>query len=150
MTMDYLTIAASIVTSTLVPLFETFGTKALEEVGKKTGEEVFDKRKTILEKVKDLFVGDDLITLNLLGKYPDNEDIQKEVTEKLETKLKEHPEIATSLEQINQRIVEIENIDITKSKLLNKIKMARDSERKVTIKNKGIEESEVENTFEET
>jgi hypothetical protein len=148
--MDYLTIAASIVTSTLVPLFQTFGTKALEEVGKKTGEEVFDNRQTILEKVKDLFAGDDLITLNLLGKYPDNEDIQKEVTEKLETKLKDRPEIATSLEQINQRIVEIENIDITKSKLLNRIKMARDSERKVTIKNKGIEGSEVENIFEET
>lgn len=148
--MDFLTIAAMVVTESLVPLFKTFGTKALEEVGKKTGEEVFDNRQTILGKVKDLFVGEEVITLNLLGKYPDNEDIQKEVTEKLETKLKERPDIATNLAQINQRIVEIENIDITKSKLLNKIKMAREYEGQVKIKNEKVEKSEAENVIEIT
>jgi hypothetical protein len=143
--MDYLAIAASIVTTALVPLFEKFGTKALEEVGKKTGEEVFESRQSILGKVKDLFDGDQLITLNLLEKYPDNEDIQKEVTETLEMKLKENPEVAKSLEPINQRIVQIENIDITKSKLLNRIRGERGE---VKVKNEKVIESEIINDVE--
>ncbi len=148
--MDFLTIAATIVTTSLVPLFKELGKKALEEVSKKTGEEVFDKRQMILEKVKELFVGDELTTLNLLEENPDDEGNQQKVAETLETKLKDHSEVATSLAQINQRIVEIENIDITKSKLLNKIKIAREYEGQVKIKNKKVEESETENTVEIT
>jgi hypothetical protein len=69
-------------------LFKTLGTKAMEEVGKRTGQEVFDNRQTILGAVKDLLVGEELTTLGLLEKYPDNEDIQSEVVETIETKLK--------------------------------------------------------------
>ena len=148
--MDFLTIAATIVTSSLVPLFKELGKKALEEVSKKTGEEVFDKRQAILEKVKELFVGGELITLNLLEKYPDNEDIQQEVTEKLETKLKEHPDVAASLAQLSQKLVETENIDIKKGRLLTKIKMTREYGGQVKIKREKFEESEDETNIEIT
>ena len=102
--MDYLAIAASIVTTALIPLFKTLGTKAVEEVGKKTGEEVFDKRQTILAKVKDLFVGDELITLNLLAENPEDEKQQGRLESKLEDKLKDHPKVAKELDDLLKSI----------------------------------------------
>jgi len=45
--MDTLSIAALVVTTAIVPLFKTLGTKTMEELGKRTGDEVFDKRQTI-------------------------------------------------------------------------------------------------------
>ena len=102
--MDFLTIAATVVTTSLVPLFKELGKKALEEVSKKTGEEVFDKHQAILEKVKNLFIGDELTTLNLLAENPEDGKQQGRVESKLEDKLKANPNVAKEIDDLLKSI----------------------------------------------
>jgi len=143
--MDYLSIAAALVTTAIVPLFKTLGTKAMEEVGKRTGQEVFDNRQTILATVKDLLVGEELTTLGLLEKDPDNEDLKSEIVEKIETKLEANPDIAKRLNDLTKTVAKIENTDVTTSELINKIKVARDQTAQASITNDDISGSKVEN-----
>ena len=146
--MDYLTVAAALVTTAIVPLFKTLGTKAMEEVGKRTGQELVDNRVKILGTVRGLLVGDELTTLGLLEKYPDNEDIQSEVVQTIETKLKAKPEVAENLNQLTNTVADIENIDVKTSKLVNKIKVARNQAAKAKILNRDINDSEIKSKIE--
>jgi hypothetical protein len=146
--MDYLSVAASLVTTAIVPLFKTLGTKAMEEVGKRTGQEVFDNRQTILGAVKDLLVGEELTTLGLLEKYPDNEDIQSEVVKTIETKLKANPDTAESLNHLTNTVAEIENINVKTSKLIAKIRLARNQNVQARIMSENIRDSQLESEIE--
>lgn len=74
--------------------------KAAEKSAEKTGEAIVENRVAILEKVKSLLIGDELITLNLLEKYPENTDLQKEFTEAVTPRLNENPEAAKELETL--------------------------------------------------
>jgi flavodoxin len=96
--MDPVTIAtiASGVVSALAPFFKKGG----EKIADKIAEEGFDQRGKIWETVKGVFLGDDLTTLHLLEKYPENNDIQNEVKTKLEEKLTTKPAIAKELEEM--------------------------------------------------
>ncbi len=97
--MDLTAMAATAVTA-LVPYLAKGGEKLVEQVS----DEVFAKRGEIWRTVKSLFIGDELVTLNLLEKYPTNEDMQKEVAGKLEERLKEKPEVAKQLEELLKQI----------------------------------------------
>lgn len=78
--------------------------KGGEKLTEKVVEEGFEQRSQIWESVKSLFIGDDLITLGLMEKYPDNEDIKKEVTTRLADRLKENPDVAGRLEELLKQI----------------------------------------------
>ena len=60
----------------------------------KSAEKAFENRSAILEKVRGVLVGEELTTLNLLGKYPTNKDMQKELAEKLTPRLEANPVVA--------------------------------------------------------
>jgi hypothetical protein len=145
--MDYLSIATSVVTTALVPLFKIFATKTVEEVGKLTGQEAFDKRQSILEAVETLFIGEELTTLGDLRKDPDNEDIQTKVAETIEHKLMANPSIAADLNPLTNRVAKIENIDVKNSKLINRIRLAREQIGQISasIKSDAVIDSDLEN-----
>lgn len=97
--MDFTAIAAATV-GALVPYLVKGGEKLTEKVV----EEGFEQRSQIWESVKSLFIGDDLITLGLMEKYPDNEDINNEVKVRLADRLKENPDVARRLEELLKQI----------------------------------------------
>ena len=74
--------------------------KVAEKTAEKTGEAIVENRTAILEKVRGLLIGDELTTLNLLEKYPENTDLQKEFTEVVTPRLKENPETAKEIETL--------------------------------------------------
>ena len=54
--------------------------------------------KEIYHKAKSLLTPDELITLNLLEKYPQSKELQSEVTSALQAHLEANPDIAQELE----------------------------------------------------
>lgn len=108
-------------------LVTALATKAFEKLGENTAESVWNK-------VKDLMQGEELITLNLLEKYPDNEDLQNEVVEKLQPHLEENPEIAKELEKLLNQIpsIQIKQNTVSQSGDSN-IAIQDTSESKITI-----------------
>jgi hypothetical protein len=56
--------------------------------------------KELYQKVKGLLKPDEMITLDLLEKYPENKDLQSEVASALETRLQANPDIAGQLEKL--------------------------------------------------
>ncbi len=96
--MDPVTIAtvASAAIGALAPFFKKGG----EKLADKIAEEGFNQRGKIWETVKGVFAGDELTTLNLFEKYPENTDIQNEVKSKLEEKLTAQPAIAEQLQEL--------------------------------------------------
>lgn len=84
-----------------VSLVTSLATKAFEKLGEKTAESAWNK-------VKDVMNGEELITLNLLEKYPENKDLQNEVAEKLQPRLEENPTIAKKLEELLKQIPSIQ------------------------------------------
>ena len=87
------TLAISLVTALV--------TKAFEKLGEKTTESVWNKARSIL-------TGEELTTLNLLEKFPENKDLQNEVAEKLQPRLEENPAIAKELEKMLKQIPSIQ------------------------------------------
>ena len=97
--------------------------KAAEKASEKAGEAIVENRTAILDKVKDLLKGDELITLNLLEKYPENTDLQKEFAEVVTPRLKESPGAAKEIEtllaksevsfQIKRNVMRVEGIENT-------------------------------------
>jgi DNA replication initiation complex subunit (GINS family) len=143
--MDYLSIAAAVVTKGIVPLFKTLATRTMEEAGREAGKELVDNRAKILDTVKDLFAGDELITLGLLERDPDNEAKQSKVVEAIETKLTANPDVAKNLKQLTTTLAVIKNIDVKTSELVNTIRLARDQAAKLEISNEKINNSNVKN-----
>lgn len=97
--MDFTAIAAATV-GALVPYLVKGGEKLTEKVV----EEGFEQRSQIWESVKSLFIGDDLITLGLMEKYPDNQDMKNEVAIRLADRLKENPDVAGRLEELLKKL----------------------------------------------
>lgn len=95
--------------------------KGAEKLVDKSAENAFENRSAILGKVKGLLVGEELTTLNLLEKYPENTDLQKELTETLKPKLESNPEIAKELEELLKHIpsVQIKQNTISQSGIGN-------------------------------
>ncbi|HEX8249451.1 MAG TPA: hypothetical protein VF599_14830 [Pyrinomonadaceae bacterium] len=60
--------------------------------------------KELYQKVKGLLKPDEMITLNLLEKYPENKDLQGEVATALDTHLKANHEVAAQLEELLKTI----------------------------------------------
>jgi hypothetical protein len=60
--------------------------------------------KEIYHKAKDLLTPDEIITLNLLEKYPNSKELQGEVATSLETHLKSNPKIAKELEELIKQL----------------------------------------------
>lgn len=87
--------------SLAIPLVTALATKAFEKLGEKATESAWNKVKSILN-------GEELITLNLLEKYPENKDLQNEVAEKLQPRLEENPAIAKDLEELLKQISSIQ------------------------------------------
>ena len=152
--MDPITIAAlsASVISALVPFLQKGGEKLVE----KAAEEGFNKRGEIWGKVKGLFQGSELITLNLLEGKPESEDFQNVVAKTLETHLEANPAIKTELSELlkqletiqKRNISTIENEDIKAgSRVSNEVKQSpgHSSSNESSIKNKNIENSVVEN-----
>jgi hypothetical protein len=90
-------------------IISALATKAAEKIGEKSAETAFENRSAILEKVKGLLVGEELTTLNLLEKYPENTDLQKELMETLKPKLEANPETAAELEKLVQPFLTMTN-----------------------------------------
>lgn len=57
-----------------------------------------EQSKDIYQKVKDLLKPEELISLNLLEKYPESKELQGEIASTLKTRLEENPDIAKELE----------------------------------------------------
>lgn len=87
--MDYTAITTAVI------IYITSGISAgfLEEQGKE-----------IYQKAKGLLVHDEIITLGLLEKYPENKDLQGEVAAALETHLKKNPDIAEQLKKLLETV----------------------------------------------
>lgn len=89
--------------TTLAALAVTFvasgmASGGLEEIGK----EIYKTIKGVFKKPEESTV------LGLLAKYPENPDIQNEVTAKLEENLADNPEIASKLEELLNQIPNIQ------------------------------------------
>jgi len=83
--MDFITLATAVIAYISLGITGGF----LEEHGKE-----------IYHKAKDLLTPDEMITLNLLEKYPENKDLQSEAATALETHLKANPDVAEQLEKL--------------------------------------------------
>ena len=82
--------------------------KGAEKITEKSAEKAFENRSAILEKVRGVLVGEELTTLNLLEKYPTNEDMQKEVAEKLTLRLEANLVVAKEIEELLKQMPTIE------------------------------------------
>lgn len=80
-----------------ISLVTALATKAFEKLGEKTTESVWNK-------VRNILTGEELTTLNLLEKYPENIDLQNEVVEKIQPRLEENPAVAKELEELLKQI----------------------------------------------
>jgi len=90
-----------VVETLAITLVTAFATKAFEKLGEKTTESAWNKVKGILN-------GEELTTLNLLEKYPENKELQNEVAEKLQPRLEENPAVAKELEELLRQISSIQ------------------------------------------
>jgi len=81
--------------------------KGAEKMTEKTAEHAFENRSVIMGKIRGLLVGEELTTLNLLEKYPENTDLQKELAETLKPKLEANPEIFKELVELVKQIPSI-------------------------------------------
>lgn len=82
-------------------LIKALATKAFEKLGEKATESAWNKVKNILS-------GEELTTLNLFEKYPENVDLQNEVAEKLQPRLEQNPEVAKELEELLKQIPSVQ------------------------------------------
>ncbi|HSK70485.1 MAG TPA: hypothetical protein VK892_02230 [Pyrinomonadaceae bacterium] len=98
-----------VVESIICGIFSALAMKGAEKFVEKSAEHAFDNRSAILDKVRGLLVGDELTTLNLLEKYPGNEDLQNELKETLKPRLEANPETAKELEKLVQPFLEVTN-----------------------------------------
>ena len=82
--------------------------KGAEKITEKSAEKAFENRSAILEKVRGVLIGEELTTLHLLEKYPTNEEMQKEVAEKLTPRLEANPVVAKEIEELLKQMPMIE------------------------------------------
>lgn len=141
---------APLVVSALLPLFKELGSKALNKLAEKGGEEVFNQRGAILEKVKNVFFGEELTALDLLAENPEDLKTQGKLEGKLEERLKANPEIAADLEAMLARLekavsTQINNERIQNTEMSNKIKRSGEGGGDAAINNKDISGSKISN-----
>jgi len=147
--MDVITLAPLVI-SAVLPLLRELGNKALNKIAEKGGEEVFNQRGAILEKVKNIFFADDFTTLGLLAENPEDAKTQGKLEGKLEDRLKANPEIAAELQTMLAELqkavsTQIINERVKGSDLSNKLKRSAESGGDATIGNKDIDNSRIVN-----
>lgn len=98
-----------IIETVITGIISALAMKGAEKFVEKSAENAFENRSVILNKVKGLLIGEELTTLNLLEKYPENEDLQKELKVTLKPRLEANPETAKELEKLVQPFLEITN-----------------------------------------
>jgi hypothetical protein len=97
-------ITTTAIVSGVISAVTSFLVKGGEKVAEKVVEEGFEQRGRIWQRVKSLFAGDELVTLNLFEKYPKNEDVKKEIEAKLEEKITKDPELSKEFESLLKQI----------------------------------------------
>lgn len=116
--MDFAALALGIYT-VLSPLISKginkFVEKAGEKVGEKAAEEGWTERKAIWDKVKGLFVEDELTLLNLFQESETDAEKKGELKGELKLLLKSNPDIAKELEALVNTIKEIEKRNKSKN-----------------------------------
>jgi hypothetical protein len=100
--MDPVTIAT--IASSAIAALSTFLLKGSEKLADKIADDVIESRGKIWETIKNAFQGDELITLNLLEKYPKSAEIQNEVKIKLEEKMAANNDLAAQLQELLKKL----------------------------------------------
>jgi uncharacterized membrane protein len=101
--MDFATIAFGIYT-----VVSPFISKGLEKIVEKAAEEGYTERKAIWDKVKGLFVEDELTLLNLFKEAETDEKAKIKLETKLETHLQLNEATAKELDELVKKVQEIE------------------------------------------
>lgn len=97
--MNFSEIAPQVITA-LIP----FLVKGAEKVAEKSAEEGFEQRSKIWQAVKGLFQDDDLTILSLFEANPEDQSIQGRIEEKINTNLKQNPDVVERLEELLKQI----------------------------------------------
>jgi hypothetical protein len=140
--MDFATIAAGVYT-----IVSPFIVKGLEKIVDEAAKDGYTERKAIWNKVKGLFVEDELTLLNLFKAAETDVKAQGKLEGKIETHLELNPNTAKELETLVNTVKEIERRNV----LTNTVKdVSEDSEVKIDNKQKlnSSDGNEVVNTVE--
>jgi hypothetical protein len=149
--MDFATIAAGVYT-----IVSPFIVKGLEKIVDEAAKEGYTERKAIWDKVKGLFVEDELTLLNLFKEAETDVKAQGKLEGKIETHLESNLETAKELETLVNIVKEIErrnastviNEDIKGgSEVSNEVNQTTGlaTENQSTITNRNIDNSKVTN-----
>lgn len=133
-----------------------YAKKGLEKIVEEAGKEGWAERKAIWDKVKGLFVEDELTLLNLFKESETDETTKLKLETKLETHLQLNPEIVGELDELVKKVQEIEkkntsnitNEDIKgNSEIENTIEQSVNSatNNESTITNRNVENSKIIN-----
>lgn len=98
-----------VIETVITGIISALAMKGAEKLVEKSAENAFENRSAILDKVRGLLIDDELTTLNLLEKYPENTDLQKELKETLKPRLEANPETAKELEKLVQPFLQVPN-----------------------------------------
>ncbi|MBX7172032.1 MAG: hypothetical protein K1X72_13800 [Pyrinomonadaceae bacterium] len=134
-----------------------FVSKGIDKIVEKAAEEGWTERQAIWEKVKGLFVEDDLTLLNLFKDAETDNEKKGELKGELKSYLKSNPEIAKELEELVKKVEAIEkknsstitNEDIRgNSEIENTVEQTTGSatDNKSTIENRNVESSKIKNS----
>jgi hypothetical protein len=109
--------------------------------------------KEIYHKAKGLLTPEEIITLDLLEKYPESKELQGEIETVLEAHFKANPKISKDVEELLVKLkqnisTKITNEEIANSEVRNKLKKKSDSQGRSEIQNKDISGSKIDNDIE--
>jgi uncharacterized membrane protein len=136
--MDFASIALGIYT-----VVSPFISKGLDKIVEKAAEEGYTERKAIWDKVKGLFVEDELTLLNLFKEAKTDEKAKIKLETKLETHLQLNEATAKELDELVKKVQEIEK----KNSFTNTLKDITENS-KVDIENDQSTTSGTDNKFE--
>jgi hypothetical protein len=149
--MDFVTIAAN-----AYSILSPFVSKGLEKIIDEAAKEGYTERKAIWDKVKSLFVEDELTLLNLFKAAETDVKAQGKLEGKIETHLESNIETAKELEKLVKTVEAIEKRNVSnvinegitgESKVINKVIQTTGSatDNQSSVKNSNIDNSEVIN-----
>ena len=133
-----------------IALTTALATKAFEEIGEKTGENLLE---TATELVKSLFKPEELVTLNLSADHLSDPVAQGKLIGKLEDRLVSNPDVAQQLEVLMEKLNAASDVTITNKKISNdsdvknEVELSSASTGNNEILNEDIDRSKVSNTI---
>jgi hypothetical protein len=151
--MDFAIIAAGVYT-----IVSPFIVKGLEKIVDEAAKEGYTERKAIWDKVKGLFVEDELTLLNLFKEAETDVEKKGELKGELKQLLKSAPETAKELETLVKAVEEIERRNVSilinegitgGSEVLNEINQTTSSatDNQSSVTNRNIDNSKVTNNI---